>query len=330
MAQPLLIHSLSYFLVVLVMMLMTRTRLMRVEALPSLAKDTCKSTCGGVAIPFPFGIAEGCCLNSWFQVDCRVDNRSAADRYDPTETPFLRTLNVEIFQISVEDSKLQVRSPIMTWNCGDTVNKSEAHVNLDGSPFFYSQTANSLTMVGSFNTFVEMKDQHNKTTSWCTPDCDESSSSSSSDYGDGSPIASSCYGSGLDCCQSPLPPNLQHFSLGLGSIADANKTNCTIAFLVYQQYPLTYLGPDSTENLPVVLDWDLYNVTAASLGIREDSTVSCGMKTRLTHVDGSFYKNSSLQCLCRTGYGNPYLPHGCVGNVSLSFYHLYGSLHSLY
>ncbi|XAR59624.1 Non-specific serine/threonine protein kinase [Bertholletia excelsa] len=301
MAQPLLIHNLSYLLVVLVMMLMTRTQLMRVEALAPQAKDNCKSTCGEVEIPFPFGIAEGCFLNSWFQVDCRVDNRStAADGYDPTETPFLRTLNVEIFKISVEDSKLRVRSPIMTWNCGDTVNKSEAQINLDGSPFFYSQTANSLTVLGSCNTPVEMKDQDNKST-WCTPDCDKPPSG---DYGDGSPSTNSCSGSDLDCCQSPLPPNLQHFSLGLGSIADANKTDCTLAFL----------------NLPVVLDWDLYNVTAASLGIHEDSMVSCGMKTRITHVNGSFYKNLSLQCICRGGYGNPYLPDGCEDYCSANPY----------
>ncbi|XAR59628.1 hypothetical protein NMG60_11015534 [Bertholletia excelsa] len=321
MAQPSLIHNLSYLLLVLIVMLMTRTQLVRVKALAPVAKGNCKSTCGEVEIPFPFGIAEGCFLNSWFQVDCKVDNRSAADGYYPTETPFLRTLNVEIFKISVEDSKLRVRSPIMTWNCGDTFNKSETQINLDGSPFFYSQTANSLTVLGSCNTPVEMKDQDNKST-WCTPDCDKSSSSSlpSGDYGDGSPSTNSCYGSDLDCCQSPLPPNLQHFSLGLGSIADANKTNCTLAFLVYQQYPLTYFGPGSTDdNPPVVLDWDLYNVTNASLGIHEDPKVSCGMKTRITHVGGSFYRNSSLQCICLSGYGNPYLPGGCEGNVSLFF-----------
>ncbi|XAR59631.1 hypothetical protein NMG60_11015538 [Bertholletia excelsa] len=310
-------YNLSCLRMLLVMVLMTKVLLVRVKALLPVAKDNCQNMCGGVLIPFPFGMGEGCFINSWFEVECRYYLR--ADGYGPSWTPFLRTLNVEIHTISLEDRKVRVRSPIMTWNCGDTRNRSETPINLDGSPFFYSQTANSLTMVGSCNTLVAMKDQDDKTISWCTPDCDESSPPSGS-YDDWYPSTNSCYGSGLDCCQAPLPPNLQQFNLGLGTTSiNFNKTNCTLAFLVCEHYPIIFSRPDWTENLPMELDWELYNVTAASLGIDGDSTVYCGMKTNTTHINGSFFRNSSLQCFCRTGYGNPYLPYGCVGNIPMFF-----------
>jgi len=76
-----------------------------------------KSSCGNVSnIPYPFGIGAGCYVDDWFEVVCN-------DSFSPPK-PFLRSLNLEVLNISIEGGTVRVNYPTFS-SCtgGDQISK---------------------------------------------------------------------------------------------------------------------------------------------------------------------------------------------------------------
>lgn len=116
--------------------------------------------------------------------------------------------------------------------------------------------------------------------------------------------------SGLNCCQTTIPSSLSTFRTSFGEITNAERAKlCKYAFLVDQDW----FTSDSTnisdighmDNVPIVLEWNLFNYTTFDIYGMANSTNSTDMDC----TGGS--------CFCSKGFqGNPYLLHGCEGKTS--------------
>ncbi|CAH8357278.1 unnamed protein product [Eruca vesicaria subsp. sativa] len=82
--------------------------------LPIFHSTSCTLECGGIQIPFPFGIEPGCYLDEWYQIECQ---RKADNEKD---FPFLVKMKMEVVNITLlaagyyspEFSSVRVRNPI--------------------------------------------------------------------------------------------------------------------------------------------------------------------------------------------------------------------------
>ena len=67
------------FQLLLLMLLQTTTAAAPVPPPPNVLLPHCKETCGGISIPYPFGIGDGC-FREGFEVTCDVVIGSATPR----------------------------------------------------------------------------------------------------------------------------------------------------------------------------------------------------------------------------------------------------------
>ncbi|KAL4578546.1 hypothetical protein LXL04_014670 [Taraxacum kok-saghyz] len=119
------------FLALLVLVLIPFTTLTKAQR---TSKKGCNDTCGGVSIPYPFGIGINCSENEWYNVDCN------------SSTPYLSPLNnMEI--LVVELPYYVTLNFSMTFDCQNQV-KNSSLVLSSQSPYFISGEYNSLFVEG--------------------------------------------------------------------------------------------------------------------------------------------------------------------------------------
>lgn len=261
-----------------------------------IAKPGCKSLCGNVSIPYPFGMGSpSCFIGESFEISCRNST-----------TPFLRLTNdqeLEVIRIDLErSSTITVKNPITFWNNG-TMRQSQEAANLTGSPFVFSQKLNRFTAV-SCGVLALMKSvavNSSETVGACMSICDTSPTRETS-----------C--NGMNCCQTTIPMNLKDFTTELDRESrNREEKKPMYAFLVDQHwFQHTEFGKFSEigkmETVPVVLEWRLYNWTRSNYTYgtkwRNSSTSHC-------IGDGA---SQGVQCFCGPGYeGNPYVNNTCRG-----------------
>ncbi|VVA36324.1 PREDICTED: wall-associated [Prunus dulcis] len=138
------------------------------------AKPFCKEKCGGVLIPYPFGIGH-------IEIEC--SNQSSKT------TSFLKRAQLKVLSISIEGT-LRVNSPV-TFFCNG--NGSSEMANLTGSPFVYSQDKNRFTAVSCG--FLAMMESAEFVVGGCRSVCDHRRYNASCDIG-------------INCCQTTIPPYL--------------------------------------------------------------------------------------------------------------------------
>jgi len=161
----------------------------------------------------------------------------------------------------------------------------------------------------------------------CMSICDESSNSARNH--------ASC--NGINCCQMRIPSHLMSFNAvfkDLDGGQGRGRDQCKHAYLVEQRWfhdrlnssletPYSVTDMDS---VPVVLDWIIDYWIFESL---ERNGSLADNKTYHCHVNNydniSSNQKSMVKCSCSASYhGNPYLPGGCPGKLSLC--HKNGSL----
>ncbi|XP_041007955.1 wall-associated receptor kinase-like 8 [Juglans microcarpa x Juglans regia] len=280
----------------------------------NVINSTCSEYCGEVSIPYPFGIGNGCYVGEWFEIVCRSSN----DSYDlGFPKPFLKSFDLEMLEIDLV-GKVRVNYTIFSSCTNGTSSKN--HLELDKSPFVFSDNKNSFVVMGCNNSASLRSLFHNDSNSFdggCESSCDK----------DPFINGSRCYAT--NCCQTTIPSHdLQVFSTTIETKGSGrhNISGCKYAFMVDQDWFETiFTEPSPNMSVPVILEWGLDNTSFYYLPTRKNSTAreyanstaySCTRwSTRRIYNDTiTVWINTTWnwKCGCRHGYrGNPYLLGGC-------------------
>nr|CAB3466944.1 unnamed protein product [Digitaria exilis] len=273
----------------------------------SLAKPGCQEKCGSVSIPYPFGIGDKGCFLEGFEVNCSTGN-----------VPILNTSGTTLLGINVTLSEARVLSPI-AWYCNYTVDNGttnvmnstyEAQEFIIGPFFTISGTKNMFTGIGCATVAVVNGENKHAYASACGSFCYDEDS-----------IDGSAGCSGMGCCQTAIPGNLDllYFDFLMDNVDNTQVQNfspCSYGFVVEEdsfQFQTSYAESSHFleqygDGVPLVLDWVVDNKTCVQ-AMKNQSSYAC-------RADNSVCVNTNYSvgyfCNCSQGYdGNPYLNGGC-------------------
>ncbi|CAO2173709.1 unnamed protein product [Urochloa humidicola] len=283
--------------------------LLGVAILPYLASTSaqpdpgCKTHCGDVEIPYPFGIGKDCAIEKGFQIKC---NKTVSG-----EKPFIG--NVEVLNIFVSHGKTRALNAISTYCHNNSTGEMDPNVWwLDffswGWPYRFSDTENKFIVIGC-NTLAYIYNSLNRTgyTTACASVCESPKALTNG----------SCLGVG--CCQNAIPKGLSRYDVAFGTVYnDSNSSQfnpCSYAALVETQsfsfsseYITTKIFNETYQGRqPLMLDWAIGNVTCQVA--RNMSSFACRHRNSecVDSTNGPGYR-----CNCSSGYeGNPYVRDGC-------------------
>ncbi|GKV26916.1 hypothetical protein SLEP1_g36130 [Rubroshorea leprosula] len=259
------------------------------SAVGALVKDGCKDHCGSVSIPYPFGIGENCYMNKWFEVSCNETSTAP--------TTFLTSIEVEVLEISLADSQVHVKSPMMSVNySGRTAGKV---VKLAGSPFMFSEATTTFIAAGCNNSAV--KSQIEPLIDACESTCKNKSSDPE------------WYCTAERCYESMIPSPLQVFN---ATFDREDSKECKLAFQADVEWNYSSDNNITDPNwqfkvyVPLVLDWGITMEETNGLYLNYDSPIwSVG---GFSSPNFGFLNDFVKLRGCYDGYeGNPYLPYGC-------------------
>ncbi|KAL1358915.1 hypothetical protein AAHE18_04G067700 [Arachis hypogaea] len=263
----------------------------------TIAKPGCVSTCGNVDIAYPFGMNDSnCYAHKFFEIECK------------NHKPYLATFNLEVTQIYVNVSTVEIKNPIY-YSC----QSKNAFINLTGSPYVYSQEYDKFMAIGC-NKLGFLRSNGSKV-GGCVSICDGDEAVGKVEFGN-----DGCHG--RYCCETSLPMHVWEYNATIRDIiiGDGSESNtCSYAMIVSDAWLHSYgLGIQKLSNVenmidvPAVLEWE----------IRYDMGINSTLSPSRACCDGSSLTSpsntsSGFRCRCLDGYdGNPYIRGGC--NVSSS------------
>ncbi|XP_025876521.1 wall-associated receptor kinase 2 [Oryza sativa Japonica Group] len=284
-----------------------------VESITSTAVKTgCQERCGGVDIPYPFGIGPGCSRHG-FELSC-VSNGSGAG-----PIAVLAGTSIQVTRLSVEPAESQVMLPV-GWQCYNTSQPTRTYPDWSraktemnrGGVYRISNTHNMLVVLGC-NTVGYTESLRSEGGAYsstyyigCMSYCNNSASAQ-----DGQ-----C--AGVGCCHVDIPPGLTDSSVNFRVYDHTGMVDyspCDYAFLTdrtnYSFRRADLIKMDKNRNVPVWLDW----------AIRENGSMSCaeakgkpGYACVSVHSECVDSTNGpGYNCKCTAGYeGNAYAPDGCT------------------
>ncbi|KAJ0257131.1 Wall-associated receptor kinase-like 2 [Hirschfeldia incana] len=263
--------------------------------------DICNRTCGGITIPFPFGIGgNDCYLNPWYEVVCN------------NSVPFLSRINREVVNISLPAFFPQygvalIKGSVSSSGCSrSSQGPQPLNISGQGSPYFLTDK-NHLVAVGC-NTRAVMTDIQPQIIGCETTSCNETNSR---------------------FCQTRIPewqPQVAGVSLenpeGDNTTGGIGGGGCRAAFLTSEKYT-----PSNVSD-PEQFDADGY--AAVELGWHYDTSSAPPVKSlsRCQNVTAMGLYAFNTSCYCSYGYftgfsyadcfcdhmypGNPYHQDGCI------------------
>ncbi|KAD7478306.1 hypothetical protein R6Q59_007754 [Mikania micrantha] len=273
---------------------------------PRYAKIGCKDKCGNTRIPYPFGIGASCAFNHWYIIECN------------SSTPYLLALNhLKVLGVDLENQTVTVGAPRIT-DCKNQVrNSSEIMgVELNGSPFFFSNTHNKFVFKGCGDAVMIM--DNGSVVTACSTACRGGVTHDD---------RNKCIGMG-DCCETKIPYHFQSYSINLSLIGSLEEEDggCGSAFLVdktsYDQGTWFSVSRNTSSfNIPVSFRWTLDQVTCCDeyesgdmLDMFNGTTIITPACYPSNHVEGNPYLNKDggnsedehqdecRKCIDRGGY----------------------------
>ncbi|KAH6837558.1 hypothetical protein C2S53_009865 [Perilla frutescens var. hirtella] len=279
----------------------------------NITKPGCRSKCGNLTVPYPFGIDVGCGVDERFEFNC-------SDAFDPP-LPLLKGFEaggsdvpyIQVFGIS--DSRLRVSNFMWASNCYDRTGLVSETGNYDadlsGTPYSYSDV-NKMSTIGCDDSGVVGGAATNEASgSSCKSVC-----SRPEDV-----IGGYCMGTG--CCQASSLKGHNNYNVGLSTTNNHSEVlsfnPCGYMF-VGEQGVFIFRGASDLSDpnfmdriratVPTVLDWWIGNLTCEQ--VQKSSTTDYACNTN-SHCIDSETELGGYRCTCDTGYqGNPYLHPGCT------------------
>lgn len=274
------------------------------------AEAQCLHTCGGIDIPYPFGIgSDGDCALPFYNIDCN------------NKKPFYR--DVEVLNISLQLGQIRVSTPISS-SCYNPFSKrmysSGWGFNLSYTPFILSDS-NKFTVVGC-QSLAYISDPTSNYTSGCASSCPGGKVVSATNR--------TC--SRIGCCQITIPRGMEFCKVSFGESMNTSgiyeHTPCSYAAIMdYSNFTF------STSNLtsllefnntysgraPVKFDWAIWGPRDCVEAQKNLTSYACKSdhSVCLNYSSGA---KSAYMCNCSKGYhGNPYLQgsNGCEGKICL-------------
>ncbi|KAL8166262.1 LOW QUALITY PROTEIN: hypothetical protein V2J09_007761 [Rumex salicifolius] len=250
-----------------------------------IARPNCTDNCGGVSIPYPFGIGVGCFLDHWFEIECKA---SSTHNGSISIRPYLANFsNLEVMEIATEyNSQLIVGMP-PTNTC---VAETRTSINFTGTPFLFSARDNVFMVEGCSGSAV-LKNESKKIKAECGTVCSNSNTPAI--------LKNGC--NGVECCQTLISSDTD--SLSFYHI-DGSPQSCLTATLISSDSANQYIGKLSgssdhaaTAAPPVVLSWSWISK------LKPDNNPNALCR----------WNGLSLSCYCRAKntFGNAYVSNGC-------------------
>uniref|UniRef100_A0A0E0DD11 Protein kinase domain-containing protein n=1 Tax=Oryza meridionalis TaxID=40149 RepID=A0A0E0DD11_9ORYZ len=236
---------------------------------------SCQRKCGEIDIPFPFGIAgqPGCAMTG-FELSCNHIGNGV---------PTLLLRNVEVLGFSLPLGQARMKMD-MSYECYNTTRKDidcvdMVDLNLKGSPFTFSDTANKFIVFGCRMLVYLGPGKQNDVGSNLTIGC-----AATCGIGDDLVSINGAGCSGIGCCQTNIPKGIQYYKWfdGRFNTTDIyNWTGCAYAALV-ETYSFNFSTVYNSlsrfnDNLgsqpPFVVDWAIGNSTCGQAKTNPDSNI---------------------------------------------------------
>uniref|UniRef100_A0A0E0KPF4 Protein kinase domain-containing protein n=1 Tax=Oryza punctata TaxID=4537 RepID=A0A0E0KPF4_ORYPU len=286
--------------------------------LAGVVAASCQRKCGEIDIPFPFGIGgqPGCAM-AGFELSCNDDDTGNG----VPATLLLR--NVEVLSISLPLGQARMKMD-MSYDCYNTTRNDidcvdRVDLNLKGSPFTFSDTANKFVVFGcrmlAYLGPGEQNDIGSNLTIGCAASCG---------IGDDLVSINSAGCSGIGCCQTNIPKGIQYYKVWFDGRFNTtgiyNWTRCAYAALVEASSfnfstvynSLSRFNDNLGSQPPFVVDWAIGNLTCEQARKNPDSYMCISSNSVcLNSRNGPGYI-----CNCQNGFqGNPYMndSFGCQG-----------------
>ncbi|PWA59027.1 serine/threonine-protein kinase, active site protein [Artemisia annua] len=258
--------------------------------------QACLSSCGNVAITFPFGSGEGCYHSPDFLVTC---NQSSGE-------PFFRESNIVISNMSTSKSEMEVMAPVARdcYNSSGRVRRNRISLTLSD---FRISAKNKFVAIGcDTQAYFSARRGINGSSydTGCISRCGRDSLITNG----------SC--SGIGCCEVAVPQEMRYFTIRLSSYnnhTDITELNpCSYGFFVEEgkfNFSTTNLRDfESIRKMPMLLDWAIGNSTCDIAREDADSFLCKGNSECDPDYSGPGYR-----CRCQEGYeGNPYVANNCT------------------
>ncbi|XVF39226.1 hypothetical protein PTKIN_Ptkin01aG0018700 [Pterospermum kingtungense] len=264
----------------------------RVEVAAVKPNPGCRTKCGNLSLPYPFGTEPDCFLDTQFSITCN----------DTTGQAFLRNSLFIVQNIDVLKGELRILGNVAS-DCYYSSRRNH-DVSFLTRINYVSHTRNKFIAIGcDTNAFISGSSGQRYATG-CLSLCQNIT-----DLIDGS-----C--SGIGCCQADIPRGVRDYSISLDSYYKHSEVSsfnpCSYAFIAEDgayNFSVSDLKNFNarTSGFPMILDWRIGN-QSCSEARKDPESYACKENTICKDPD---FGNGYL-CNCSDGFqGNPYLSNGC-------------------